>query len=585
MKRKELSILQVNMGDLCNQSCRHCHIEASPQGKRIMPADVVEGILGFLKKYEVHTLDITGGAPELNPNFDYFVRSARPLVNELIVRSNLTVFFDPGKEYLPQFFKENKIHLICSLPCYIKENVDSQRGEGVFEKSIKALKLLNETGFAREDGLQLDLVHNPNGARLPAQQAKLEDDYKKALRKNYGIEFNRLLAIANVPVKRFKGWLEAGSEYEKYLRILKENFNPATSDGLMCRSLLSVGYDGRLYDCDFNLAQGLELKDEKGDPITISRLDPDDLTEQKITTAEHCLACTAASGSSCQGALTDTFNTVKEYYGKILQTKKDLKTSACCTLEAMPQRLRQIMQNIEPEILDKFYGCGSVLPLLLEGCNILDLGCGTGRDVYIASCVAGEKGFVIGVDMTEEQLAVARKYKEAQMKRFGFKSCNVDFKKGYIEDLRSIGIEDNSQDVVISNCVINLSPDKRSVFSEIFRVLKPGGELYFSDIFADRRIPAEVKNDPVLYGECLGGAMYIEDFKVLLKELGYLDYRVVSERVIAIDDTSLKAKTGDIVFYSMTVRAFKPGETRFQKHFGSQNSDSVDACGSAGCCC
>ena len=219
--------------------------------------------------------------------------------------------------------------------------------------------------------------------------------------------------------------------------------------------------------------------------------------------------------------------------------------------------MKSIVKNIEPEILDKFYGCGSPLPSLLDGHRVLDLGSGTGRDVYIASALVGEHGFVTGVDMTDEQLDIAQKYKDAQMKRFGFKRCNVDFKKGYIEDLKEAGIVDNSQDVVISNCVINLSPDKKKVFSEIFRVLKPGGELYFADVFSDRRIPDAVKNDPVLYGECLGGALYIEDFRRMLRDLGCLDVRYMSKRVITIDDPEVAAKTGNITFCSVTVRVFK----------------------------
>jgi len=241
----------------------------------------------------------------------------------------------------------------------------------------------------------------------------------------------------------------------------------------------------------------------------------------------------------------------------VLKTQKDLKTSACCSVETFPEPMKSIIKNIEPEILDKFYGCGSPLPPLLEGCRVLDLGSGTGRDVYIASALTGENGFVTGVDMTDEQLNIACKYKDTQMKRFGFKRCNVDFKKGYIEDLKESGIKDNSQDVVISNCVINLSPDKRKVFSEIFRVLKPGGELYFADVFADRRVPDEIKNDPVLYGECLGGAMYIEDFRRMLRDLGCLDFRYMSKRKININDPKIAGKTGSITFCSMTVRVFK----------------------------
>lgn len=590
LRREKLITLQVNMGDLCNQSCRHCHIDASSKGRNIMSRKVVEDILSFLRNNKIKTLDITGGAPELNPNFDYFVELARPLVDEFIVRSNLTVLLEKGKEYLPEFFRLNKTHLICSLPCYTKENVDRQRGAGVFKKSIKALRLLNETGFTRRKDLQLDLVYNAAGAYLPASQDALERDYKKVLKENYGIEFNRLLTITNVPIKRFRDYLESNSEYEKYSNVLENSFNPTTIETLMCRAFLSVGYDGRLYDCDFNLALGYAIKDTKGNHITIDKLTLDELIDREIITGEHCLACTAGSGSSCQGALAlsavegltnekdcilaakedkkrpnlkdglvraSAQQTVKEYYGKVLKDQKDLKTSACCSVEYFPEPMKTIIKNIEPEIMNKFYGCGSPLPPLLEGCRVLDLGSGSGRDVYIASSLAGEHGFVTGVDMTDEQLNVARKYKDVQMKRFGFKCHNVDFRKGYIEDLRDAGIEDNSQDVVISNCVINLSPDKRSVFSEIFRVLKPGGELYFSDVFTDRRIPEEIKNDPVLYGECLGGAMYFEDFRRLLRDLGCPDFRYMSKRRIAIADPKIKEKAGDIIFYSVTVRAFK----------------------------
>lgn len=569
LKRAGVTTLQVNMGNLCNQSCAHCHIEASPQGKNIMSKKVVDDILNFLSRHKIRTLDITGGAPELNQNFDYLVTSSKSLVNELIVRSNLTVLFEKGKDYLPKFFKVNKVHLICSMPCYTKENVDSQRGAGVFEKSIKALQLLNDIGFSKSKDLQLDVVYNPLGAYLPASQSALEKDYKRALRENYGIEFDRLLTITNVAIKKFKRYLESNNEYEKYSSTLESNFNPKTLETLMCRTFLSVGYDGRLYDCDFNLALGYALKDSKQSYLTIEKLDPRHLEDKEVITGEHCLACTAGSGSSCQGALTgsdgcrvltakeDKKEAVKEYYGKVLQGKKDLKTNACCCADSLPEPLKAIMKNIEPEIRDKSYGCGSSIPPLLKGCCVLDLGSGTGRDVYVASYLAGEEGFVTGIDMTDGQLEVARRYKDIQMERFGFKRCNVDFKKGYIEDLKESGIDDNSQDIVISNCVINLSPDKKSVFSEIFRVLKPAGELYFSDIFCGRRIPAHIKDDPVLYGECLGGALYIEDFRRILREVGCLDYRVVSKSNITITDPEIIEKVGIIDFYSLAIRAFK----------------------------
>lgn len=248
---------------------------------------------------------------------------------------------------------------------------------------------------------------------------------------------------------------------------------------------------------------------------------------------------------------------VKEYYGKILATKNDLKTTACCSIEALPPHHRKALANIDDEILDKFYGCGSPIPAALVGCKVLDLGCGAGRDVYLAAQLVGTDGFVIGVDMTDEQLEVARRHVDSQMARFGYDKPNVDFRQGYIEDLAACGIEDNSVDVVISNCVINLSPDKERVFSEIFRVLKPGGELYFSDVFSGRRISDELRSDPILYGECLSGALYIEDFRRMLQRLGCLDHREISKRRISLDNPALEARAGMIDFYSITVRAFK----------------------------
>ncbi len=248
---------------------------------------------------------------------------------------------------------------------------------------------------------------------------------------------------------------------------------------------------------------------------------------------------------------------VRNYYGRILKTNEDLKTSACCTTDSLPDEIKSILKNIEPEILDKFYGCGSPIPKLLDDCIVLDLGCGTGRDVYVISKLVGEKGMSIGIDMTEEQLAVARKYKDVQMKKFGYGKTNVDFKQGYIEDLKEAGIKDNSVDVVISNCVINLSPDKSQVFNEIFRVLKLGGELYFADVFTNSRVPQEFHDDSLAYGECLGGALYIEDFRRILSHLGCPDYRVIQKRRINIDDPILAKKAGPVEFYSMTIRAFK----------------------------
>lgn len=247
----------------------------------------------------------------------------------------------------------------------------------------------------------------------------------------------------------------------------------------------------------------------------------------------------------------------KEYYGKVLQGTDDLKTSACCTGDAIPEAHKAILKDIEDEILTRFYGCGSPIPEAIEGATVLDLGCGSGRDVYLAAKLVGPSGRVIGVDMTDEQLDVAQRHVDSQMAKFGFSNPNVEFHKGYIEDLSTAGIEDESVDVVTSNCVINLSPDKRKVFSEIFRVLKPGGELYFSDVFSNRRIPDALKAHPVLHGECLGGALYVEDFRRLLRDLGCPDYRVVAKSAIDVTEPELGALVGDIKFYSITVRAFK----------------------------
>jgi len=249
---------------------------------------------------------------------------------------------------------------------------------------------------------------------------------------------------------------------------------------------------------------------------------------------------------------------LQEYYGRILQSTKDLKTRACCTNgEGLPPSVRRATALLDREILERFYSCGSPIPPLLEGLTILDLGCGTGKDVYVAACLAGESGRVIGVDMTEAQLEVARRHVDSMCKCFGYRQPNVEFHQGFMEDLAALGIADNSIDLVISNCVLNLSPEKESVFREIFRVLKPGGELYFSDVFADRRLPDHLQSDSVLHGECLAGAMYTEDFRRLLLRIGCPDFRLLSDRLINLGNAEIEAQVGLINFHSRTVRAFK----------------------------
>ncbi|MBI1195063.1 MAG: methyltransferase domain-containing protein [Gammaproteobacteria bacterium] len=255
---------------------------------------------------------------------------------------------------------------------------------------------------------------------------------------------------------------------------------------------------------------------------------------------------------------TELHANLRDYYGRVLSKSTDLQTNACCTGGgALSTDIKASLKRVHPEIQARFYGCGSPIPAALEGRTVLDLGCGTGRDVYVLSQLVGEHGRVIGVDMTDEQLDLARRHIDYHMDTFGYRKCNVEFRQGFIEDLRALDLADNSVDVVVSNCVINLSPDKASVFREIFRVLKPGGELYFSDVFADRRIPARLLADPVLHGECLSGALYVEDFRRMLTVIGCRDYRTITRSPITIDNPEIEARIGMVGFSSITVRAFK----------------------------
>ncbi|WTW98313.1 methyltransferase domain-containing protein [Streptomycetaceae bacterium NBC_01309] len=256
---------------------------------------------------------------------------------------------------------------------------------------------------------------------------------------------------------------------------------------------------------------------------------------------------------------------VRDYYGKVLSSSADLQTSACCAAEAPPTHVVEALKNVNDEVMDRFYGCGSPIPPAIDGATVLDLGCGTGRDCYVLAQLVGPTGRVIGVDMTDEQLAVAQRHLDWHAERFGY--ANVDFRHGYVEDLAAAGIADASVDLVVSNCVLNLSPDKPRLFREIMRVLKPGGELYFSDIFADRRIPAALRDDPVLLGECLSGAMYGEDFRRLMAEVGCADVRQVSTSPVALGTPEIERKIGFVGFTSRTVRAFKlPLEDRCEDY-------------------
>ncbi|MFT6905704.1 MAG: arsenite methyltransferase [Oleiphilaceae bacterium] len=248
---------------------------------------------------------------------------------------------------------------------------------------------------------------------------------------------------------------------------------------------------------------------------------------------------------------------VKEYYGNVLQQSEDLKTNACCTSSSLPKHVKQALSKVHNEVMSKYYGCGLIAPDLLKDMHILDLGCGSGRDCYVLSQWVGEQGRIVGVDMTEAQLNVALEHEQFHADLFGYEIKNTEFKLGFIEKLDELNLPDNSFDIIVSNCVINLSPDKEAVLREAFRLLKPGGELYFSDIYSNKRIPAELVNDPVLYGECLSGALYWNDFENLAKKAGFIDPRLVEDDIINIENESVEAKIGHIEFYSATYRLFK----------------------------
>ena len=303
LTRRGVDVLQVNLGRYCNLACIHCHVESGPTRKEMMSRENVDAVLRFLARSGIPTLDITGGAPELHPDFARLVSAARKLGRHVMDRCNLTVIFEPGMEYLPEFFREHDVELVCSLPCYSEENVDKQRGKGTFDASIRALQLLNEQGYGHPDtGLTLNLVYNPVGPHLPPPQEKLEQDYRRILAEQFGIFFNRLFCLSNMPITRYATHLKLRGEYERYRELLAENFNAATLDQVMCRNLISVGWDGSVYDCDFNQMLDLPLADGAG-RLTIGALALDQLAGRPITVGDHCYACTAGAGSSCGGAL------------------------------------------------------------------------------------------------------------------------------------------------------------------------------------------------------------------------------------------------------------------------------------------
>ncbi len=304
LRPKKLEILQINVGYMCNQVCEHCHVDAGPDRKEIMTRETMEQCLEVIRNTAAHTLDLTGGAPEMNPNFRWFVEeAAKAGVNDFIVRSNLTII-RANKKYhdLPEFFKKYNIHVISSMPHYTRGKTDKQRGEGVFDKSIKALRELNAVGYGMPDSaLRLDLVYNPSGAFLPGDQAALERDFKKALMEDFEIRFHNLFAITNLPIARFLDYLMASGNYEDYMYSLVEAYNPSAVENVMCTNTISVSWDGWLYDCDFN--QMLNLK-VAGKIKHIKDYNEEMLTDRNIIVSQHCYGCTAGAGSSCQGAVT-----------------------------------------------------------------------------------------------------------------------------------------------------------------------------------------------------------------------------------------------------------------------------------------
>ena len=301
--RKLTDILQLNLGKLCNLTCVHCHVNAGPKRREIITRETIDRILGWLADTEIRTVDLTGGAPEMMPDFRYLVGQLRkmPQVETIIDRCNLTILLESGYEWLADVLVVHRVKIVASMPCYALHNVDAQRGDGVFDSSIRALQLLNRLGYGRMADLPLDLVYNPNGDFLPPDQTELEANYKRELKKHFDIDFHRLYTLTNMPIGRFASWLKHSGKLDAYMQLVIEAFNPASVDGLMCKNTLSVGWRGEVYDCDFNQQLGMPWKN--GAPLFLWDLDPERLEGRPIATGNHCFGCTAGAGSSCGGAL------------------------------------------------------------------------------------------------------------------------------------------------------------------------------------------------------------------------------------------------------------------------------------------
>ncbi len=303
IRRNRLETLQVNLGYRCNQQCQHCHVDAGPRRTEIMARETVDDVIDFMRSQGIATLDLTGGAPEMNPHFSHLVAAATGMNVHVIDRCNLTVLLEPGFEGLPDFLAKHRVEIVASMPCYLEENVNAQRGAGVFERSIRALRLLNALGYGTREDLPLNLVYNPQGASLPPSQAALEADYKTRLRDTYGVVFNRLFTLANMPIKRFGSALLSRGEFDAYMQLLKSSHKDENLESVMCKSLVSVDWQGYLYDCDFN--QMLDIGLGAGSGRTHLRdLMHFDINNEPIVVLDHCYGCTAGSGSSCGGALS-----------------------------------------------------------------------------------------------------------------------------------------------------------------------------------------------------------------------------------------------------------------------------------------
>ena len=304
LRRTEPEILQLNVGKLCNLTCAHCHVNAGPKRKEIITRETLDRVLDWFAATDIPTLDLTGGAPEMIPDFRAAIERVRAMSprRRIIDRCNLTILLDPAQDGLAEFLAEHEVEIVASMPCYSPENVNAQRGDGVFDASIAALQMLNRLGYGHRPELPLHLVYNPNGAQLPGPQAELEADYKRELGAHFGIVFDRLYTITNLPIARFASWLRHEGKYEEYLETLVAAFNPATVDGLMCRNTINVSWQGEAHDCDFN--QMLKLPLAANGRTFVWDLDPGALAGRPIATGNHCFGCTAGAGSSCGGAIT-----------------------------------------------------------------------------------------------------------------------------------------------------------------------------------------------------------------------------------------------------------------------------------------